>query len=87
MLASLAAYRRLNDVKLFPAYAGFTLEAGNVWLDRDEMGFDDLRYAGSLFIGAESPLGPAYFAIGYTDEGDAAAYFYIGNPWRSAAFE
>jgi len=81
-LLTVAYYRRLNDIRFFSAYAGVTLEAGNVWQSKDEVGFDDLRYAGSLFIGAESPLGPLYFAVGYTDSGDAAAYFYLGNPFR-----
>ena len=81
-LVTVAYYRRLNDIRFFPAYAGVTLEAGNVWGSTDDIGFDDLRYSGSLFIGAESPLGPLYFAVGYSDSGDAAAYFYLGNPFR-----
>jgi NTE family protein len=81
-LATLAYYRRLTDTEIVSAYTGFTLEAGNVWNYRDDIGFDDLRYSGSLFIGADSPLGPAYFAVGYADSGDLAAYFYLGNPFR-----
>lgn len=86
-LGTLAAFRRLNDIKLFPAYAGLTLEAGNVWQFQGQAGFDDLRYATSLFLGAESPLGPLYFAVGYASGGEVAAYFYIGNPWKLASFE
>jgi len=86
-LLTVAYYRRLNDIRFFPAYAGVTLEAGNVWGSKDDIGFDDLRYSGSLFIGAESPLGPLYFAVGYSDSGDAAAYFYLGNPFRANQIE
>lgn len=86
-LGTLAAFRRLNDFKLFPAYAGLTLEAGNVWQYADQVGFDDLRYSTSLFLGAESPLGPLYLAVGYASGGDVATYFYIGNPWKTASFE
>jgi len=86
-LASLALYRRLNDVQFFPAYAGFTLEAGNVWNQRSDVELEDLRYSGSLFIGAESPVGPVYFAVGYSDSGDAAVYFYVGNPFRPNRFD
>lgn len=85
--STLAAYRRLNEVKLLPAFGGATLELGNTWYLKDDIAFDDLRYAASLFVGAESPLGPLYFAVGYSDGGDAAVYFYIGNPWKSASFE
>ena len=86
-LFSLALYRRLNDIQFLPAYAGFTLEAGNVWNARSDIGLDSLRYSGSLFIGAESPLGPVYFAIGHSDTGDTAAYFYVGNPFRPSYFD
>ena len=79
-LFGLALYRRLNDIQFLPAYAGFTLEAGNVWNVRSDIGLDSLRYSGSLFIGAESPVGPVYFAIGYSDNGDTAVY--VGNPFR-----
>ncbi len=82
ILATLAYYRRLNQLDLVSAYAGFTLEAGNVWDLSDDIGLDDLRYSGSLFVGADSPLGPVYLALGYADSNDLAAYFYLGNPFR-----
>jgi NTE family protein len=86
-LASLVFFRRLNEVRLLPAYAGMTLEAGNVWNTSSEVALDDLRYSASLFLGAESPLGPLYFAVGYSDSGDSAVYFYIGNPFRPDPFD
>ena len=86
-LMTLAYYRRMNDVDFIPAYAGMTLEAGNVWDMRSQIGFDDLRYSGSLFVGAETPLGPVYFAWGISDNGDNTAYFYIGNPFRVSRFD
>jgi NTE family protein len=81
-VATLALYRRLNDIDFIPAYAGVTLETGNVWLNRDAIGLDDLRYSGSLFVGAETPIGPVYLAVGHSDNGDTTAYFYVGNPFR-----
>ena len=86
-LMTLAYYRRMNDVDFIPAYAGMTLEAGNVWDMRSQIGFDNLRYSGSLFVGAETPLGPVYFAWGISDNGDNTAYFYIGNPFRVSRFD
>ena len=80
-------YRKLNDLDVLSVYAGATLEAGNVWQLADDIGFDSLRYSGSLFLGAESPLGPAYLAAGYSDEGDFSIYFYLGNPFRVSRFE
>jgi len=29
-------------------------------------------------LGADSIIGPIYLGFGHTDEGDSAAYFYIG---------
>jgi len=86
-LASLLMYRRLNDIRFLPAYGGLSLEAGNVWYDRSSIGLDDLRYSSSLFIGTETPLGPLYFALGYTDSGDGAVYFYLGNPFRPSRID
>ena len=86
-LATVAYYRRLNNMDLLSAFAGFTLETGNVWDFADEIGFDDLRYSGSVYVGAETPLGPVYAALGYDDSGEATAYFYLGNPFRIRRFE
>lgn len=86
-LATLAYYYRLTDIELVSVFAGATLEAGNVWEYSDDAGLDDLRYSGSLFLGLESPLGPAYFALGYAESGDFAAYFYLGNPFRVGRFD
>jgi len=86
-LATLAYYRRLNNFDLVPAYAGFTLEAGNVWDFASRIGFDDLRYSGSLFVGADTPVGPVYFALGHSDNGENAVYFYVGNPFRDFHFD
>ncbi len=49
----------------FPIYLGASLEAGNVWDDRSDMGFDDLIVAGSAFFGADLPIGPVYLAYGH----------------------
>jgi NTE family protein len=86
-LASLAYYHRLTDLEVFSAFAGFTLEAGNVWNYSDDISLDEMRYSGSLFMGVDSPLGPAYLALGYGDTGDLAVYFYLGNPFRVRRFD
>ncbi len=85
--ASLTYRRRINDLDLFKVYAGVSMEAGNVWNFGNEMGFDDLRYSGSLFLGVDSPIGPVYFAVGHSDNGDNAVYFYVGDPFRATRFD
>ncbi len=86
-LVTLAYYHRLNQLNLVPAYAGFTLEAGNVWDRSENMGFDDLRYSGSIFIGADTPIGPVYLAYGHSDTDENAIYFYVGNPFTTTRFD
>jgi NTE family protein len=83
---SLVYLRRLNNIDILPAYAGITLEAGNVWNYADDVSFSDLRKSGSVFVGAETPLGPVYLAWGYSDSGDNTLYFYLGNPFRRSRF-
>ncbi|WP_417345066.1 patatin-like phospholipase family protein [Ferrimonas sp.] len=63
----------------WPLYLGFSAEAGNVWLTREEADWDDLIYAGSLFIGAETKLGPAAIAWGMADSGDSSLYLFLGK--------
>ncbi|MGD2130178.1 MAG: patatin-like phospholipase family protein [Lysobacterales bacterium] len=81
-LATLSLYRQLNEIDVLPVYAGVTLEAGNAWEFSDNIAFDDLIYAGSVFVGAETPLGPVYLGVGYNDRSQGAVYFYVGNPFK-----
>ncbi len=85
-LLDLAYLRRLNNIDLFPAYAGITLEAGNVWNYADDISFSGSRKSGSIFVGVETPLGPVYLAWGYSDSSDSTLYFYLGNPFRRKRF-
>jgi len=85
-LFTLSYYRKLNDIDLLPAYAGMTLEAGNVWEFEDEVSFGSLRKSASIFAGAETPIGPVYLAWGYSDDGESTFYFYLGNPFRKVRF-
>ncbi|HEX6571827.1 MAG TPA: patatin-like phospholipase family protein, partial [Steroidobacteraceae bacterium] len=63
----------------FPAYLGFSVEAGNVWQTRDDVDWGDLHAGGSLFLGAESPFGPVYLAAGLASGGETAFYLYLGK--------
>ena len=63
----------------FPAYLGFSVEAGNVWQTRDDVDLDRLELGGSLFFGAESPLGPVYLAAGFAEQGERALYLLLGR--------
>ncbi|MCK4410031.1 MAG: BamA/TamA family outer membrane protein, partial [Candidatus Eisenbacteria sp.] len=59
-------------------YAGASLEVGNVWQDAGDVGADGLRYASSVFIGADTLLGPLYLGLGLTEHGDSSGYISLG---------
>ncbi|MFK8028704.1 MAG: patatin-like phospholipase family protein [Gammaproteobacteria bacterium] len=81
-LAGLAYYRRIglgSSTFKTPLYMGASIEAGNVWNDSDDINFDSLRFAGSLFIGLDTFIGPLYLAHGLAENGRSATYFRLGQ--------
>ncbi len=62
-------------------YLGVSLEAGNVWANGSDVSLSDLRYAGSFFVGADSPLGPVYVGYGIAEAGRRGFSFSIGVPF------
>jgi NTE family protein len=81
-LARAVYMRRINDIQLLPAYLGASLEAGNVWQDRDDFG-KDLIVAGSVFLGLDSPIGPFYIGGGVTDAGELSGFLLLGRALRN----
>ncbi len=78
-LLSLIYYRHVNDFPLVPAYLGGSLESGNVWQREGDV-FDDMRLAGSLFTGIDTPLGPLFIAYGLAEGGNDSFYVTLGSP-------
>ncbi len=76
-----AIYLRELGAGLVRTYAGASLEAGNTWQERADIRFDDTRIAGSLFVGADTILGPVYIGYGHAGGGNNALYLYLGRPW------
>ena len=73
--------RRINDFNLLPTYLGASLEFGNTWNDTSDISWDDTLYAGSLFLGVDSFLGPVYLGYGYTEGGNNTGFLFLGNPF------
>lgn len=82
-IARVIYYRQIgrggSGVLQLPAYAGISLEAGNVWNRRSAASFRSLRYDGSLFFGADTPLGPLYLAAGADEHSKTAFYLFLGR--------
>ena len=62
----------------FPAYVGFSLEAGNVWADRSNIELSSVRRDGSVFVGFDTPVGPLYLATGFDQSGAETFYLFLG---------
>jgi len=62
-------------------YFGGSLELGNAWQDSGDASFGNTLLAGSLFLGADTFIGPVYFAGGYAQGGNTAMYLFVGRPF------
>lgn len=47
--------------------------------DRRDFGIDDLIYAGSLYLGIDTPLGPVFLGYGRSNEDRSAVYLNFGS--------
>ena len=65
----------------YPLYLGTSLEAGNVWTQKDSVALDDLIYSGSIFLGTDTGVGPAAFGFGAADDGEKTVFLFIGKNW------
>ena len=71
-------YRTKYAVLNNPLYIGASLEAGNAWASRDDIGHR-LRYSASLFGALNTPIGPAQLGVGLSPSGSARFYFFLGR--------
>jgi len=74
-------HRVLQGSLLEGAYGGFSLEAGKVGDPLVPGSPDGLLKSGSIFVAADSPLGPAYLSYGHAQDGNSSWYFYLGLPY------
>jgi len=77
-LGRLVYLRRINDIQVFRAYLGGSLELGNAWQEKGDIGFDDTIFAGSAFLGVDTPIGPLYIGYGRSDTGEGSIYVFLG---------
>jgi len=62
-------------------YVGGAFETGRVWARREDVGFDGIRPAGGLFVGADTVLGPVYGGFGVGYGGNTSLYLFLGRPY------
>lgn len=76
---SAAYYRQLGNISRMSTYAGFTVETGNAWASRGDISLNDSIDAASIWVGADTPIGPVYLAYGRAEDGRDSIYFFIGG--------
>jgi len=75
----LAGYRyQVAKSGLLPAYAGMTVEYGNAAWDRDDV-FSDGLLNGSVYFAYNSPLGPVYLGVGWSEQRDPVYFLRLGT--------
>ena len=82
LLGRLGWYMRLTDAPVFARgfFFGGTLEAGNAWADRRELGLTGLRTGASVYLGADTGIGPMYLGLTWAPKGQAGLALFIGRP-------
>lgn len=81
-VARLIYYRRvfrMSSKLLDGIYLGGSAETGGVWHNIRDVDSRDLIFAGSVFVGADTLVGPLYLAYGHAESGHQAFYFYLGR--------
>ena len=75
-------YRRVSQAPVLTRgfFVGATLEAGNVWAQRSAIRIGHLRTGASLFIGADTGIGPLFLGLTYAPQGSAGLALFIGRP-------
>ncbi|MBC7940239.1 MAG: patatin-like phospholipase family protein [Chitinophagaceae bacterium] len=75
-------YARILKGGIFEgAYGGFSLEAGKVKQPLVPGNPDGLLKSASLFVAADTPIGPAYLGYGRSAAGSDSFYFFLGRPY------
>ena len=82
-MARIICYRHMGAAGLgdfhTTLYLGFSVEAGNAWQKRSDITLHSLIYAGSVFIGANTFIGPAYIAYGLAEGGHQTLGLFLGQ--------
>jgi NTE family protein len=73
---------RLSDTPTFTRglFIGASAEVGNAYATRDALLAGSLRTGMSLFVGADTGLGPAYLGLTHAPRGQTGIVLFIGRP-------
>ena len=82
LFGRLTYYERMTEAPVLTRglFIGGTLEAGNAWQKSSQVSLGDLRTGASVFLGADTGLGPMYFGLTYAPRGSAGLFLFVGRP-------
>ncbi len=70
--------RKFWDPGFAEVSIGTSLEYGNVWESRNDIDVGDGLFAGSLYLGANTMIGPIFLGYGVAEGGANSFYLYVG---------
>lgn len=77
---SLTYMRQVAAVpRVAKVHVGTSLGLGQAWQDANAVSGKDLRYSTAVFVGAETPVGPAFAGVRKTEGQDHSLYFNFGR--------
>ncbi|HXV25841.1 MAG TPA: patatin-like phospholipase family protein [Alphaproteobacteria bacterium] len=83
LLGRIIYYNRLQQfgpaILKLPLYLGASGEYGNVFEESDDVSLSDMLWSGSIFLGADTFMGPAYTGFGYTEGGEYSIFLLVGS--------
>ncbi|WP_396266990.1 patatin-like phospholipase family protein [Ideonella sp.] len=82
MLGRLGWYMRVAQPPIFARalFVGASAELGQAWASRRDMTFSGLRGGGSLYLGADTGIGPMYLGLTWAPDGEPGLALFIGRP-------
>jgi len=72
-------YRKFGNSSFVYTYISASLELGNVWQSKDDIGFKNSLFAGNVFVGADTVIGPLYLAYGRAENNADSLYLFLGK--------
>jgi NTE family protein len=85
MFLGMLRYRyKMHGVGFFgslntPLYLGAAFEMGSTWDDSETLNSDMIKNSSTLYMAADTFLGPFYFAYSYSDEQTHTFYLFLGE--------
>ena len=70
--------RSIWNTGIANVFLGTSLEYGNVWESRHDIDIGDGLVAGSIYLGADTMIGPVFLGYGYAEGSKGSFYLLVG---------